>query len=199
MRNNRSVGKAIAGAVCALMATAGAVVWAAVPPAITATSIAHAKLAQGKTGYTRVLGGHFRFETAGGGSSPTGFEQPGNYTRLVFPKRKMYVYFKDGVDRAIQITTWNKAYRTAEGVGPCSTVAELKKAYGSRLKPSKWNTQNGETYVYTMGDLLFAAPDLTHVTAVGLYDSKAPRANKSGGALAFAGFVIQAPDQLPCV
>jgi hypothetical protein len=49
-----------------------------------------------------------------------------------------------------------------------------------------------------MGDLLFAAADLTHVTAVGLYDSKDPGANKAGGALPFAGFVIQAPDQVAC-
>ena len=116
----------------------------------------------------------------------------------MFPKRKINVYFKDGVDSAIQITTWNKAYKTAAGIGPCSSVAELKKAYGSKLKRSKWSTQNGQTYVYTMGDLLFAASDLTHVTAVGLYDSKDPGANKEGGALPFAGFVIQAPDQVPC-
>ena len=49
-----------------------------------------------------------------------------------------------------------------------------------------------------MGDRLFAAADLVHVTAVGLYDSKAPGANKAGGALPFAGFIIQAPDQTPC-
>jgi hypothetical protein len=168
-------------------------------PSITVTSIAHAKLALGKSTYARVLGAPFRYQAAGGGESgQPGFQQPANYTRLVFARRKIDVYFKDGVDRAIQITTWNRTYRTAEGIGPCSTVAELKKAYGSRLKRSKWNTQNDQTYVYTVGDLLFAAADLTHVTAIGLYDSHAPGANREGGALPYAGFVIQAPDQLPC-
>jgi hypothetical protein len=36
-----------------------------------------------------------------------------------------------------------------------------------------------------------------NVTAVGLYDSKAPDANRNGGSLAYAGYVIQA-DQVSC-
>jgi hypothetical protein len=186
-------------AVIAAVALPAAGAETAAPPVITATSLAHAKLALGKSAYARLLGAPFRYQAAGGGESgEPGFQQPANYTRLVFAKRKMHVYFKDGVDRAIQITTWNKAYRTAEGIGPCSTVAELKRAYGNKLKRSKWSTQNGQTYVYTMGDLLFAAADVAHVTAVGLYDSHAPGANEEGGTLPYAGFVIQAPDQIPC-
>ena len=96
------------------------------------------------------------------------------------------------------VTTWNRAYRTAAGIGPCSTVAQLKKAYGSKLKPSAFNTQHGSVYVYTLGDLLFAAADLETVNAVGLYDSKAPDARRKGGSLAYAGFVIQPPDQVSC-
>ncbi len=161
--------------------------------AITPHTIAGAKLGKGAAAYKTMLGSRVHLD-----QPPNGFTDPDSYTRLVFPKRKMYVYFKDGIDRATIITTWNKAYKTAAGIGPCSTVAELKQAYGSKLKPSKWSTQNGNTYVYTMGDLLFAAADLTQVTAVGLYDSKAPRANKEGGALPFAGFIVQAPDQTPC-
>jgi hypothetical protein len=169
------------------------------PPAITATSIAGAKLASAKLSNTRLLGAPFRYQAAGQKEIPTGFQHPDNYTRLVFAKRKMNIYFKDGVDKAIQITTWNKAYKTAAGIGPCSTVVALKKAYGRKLKPSKWSTQNGQTFVYTMGDLLFAATDFTHVTAVGLYDSKAPGANEEGGTLPYAGYVIQEPNQVPCV
>ncbi len=180
----------IAGCVASLALIAVA---SAAAVAIGPHTIAGAKLGKGAAAYKAMLGAKVRLETP-----PTGFHDPDNYTRLVFPKRKINVYFKDGVDSAIQITTWNKAYKTAAGIGPCSSVAELKKAYGSKLKRSKWSTQNGQTYVYTMGDLLFAASDLTHVTAVGLYDSKDPGANKEGGALPFAGFVIQAPDQVPC-
>jgi hypothetical protein len=161
--------------------------------AIGPRTIVGAKLGRSATAYKQLLGSSVHLDTP-----PKGFTDPENYTRLVFPKRKMYVYFKDDIDKAVIITTWNKAYKTAAGIGPCSTVAELKQAYGSKLKPSKWSTQNGNTYVYTMGDRLFAAADLVHVTAVGLYDSKAPGANKSGGALPYAGFIIQAPDQTPC-
>ena len=60
-----------------------------------------------------------------------------NYSRLVFTKRKVEVYFKGTVDKGVEITTWNKAYKTAAGVGPCSTVAKLKAAYGNKLKPFK--------------------------------------------------------------
>jgi hypothetical protein len=197
----RTLGTATVGVVLGLAAVVLPPAWAAtaVQPAITATAIAHSKLALGKTAYTRALGAPFRYQGARGGDvSEPGFQQPSNYTRLVFAGRKMNIYFKDGVDHAIQITTWNKSYRTAEGIGPCSTVVALKKAYGSKLKPSKWSTQNGQTFVYTMGDLLFAASDGIHVTAVGLYDSHAPGANKEGGALPYAGFVIQAPNQVPC-
>jgi hypothetical protein len=197
----RTLGKATVGITLGVAAVVLPSAWAATTAAsaITSTSIAHAKLALGKTASTRMLGAPFRYQAAGGGEAgEPGFQQPANYTRLVFAKRKINIYFKDGVDHAIQITTWNKAYRTAEGVGPCSTVVALKKAYGSKLKPSKWSTQNGQTYVYTMGDLLFAVTDGTHVTAVGLYDSHAPGANKEGGTLPYAGFVIQEPNQVPC-
>ena len=176
----------IAGLSCVTAASAATVT-------IAPHAIAGAKLGKGALVYKQVLGSRARLETP-----PNGFTDPDNFTRLVFPKRKMNVYFRDGVDRAVLITTWNKAYKTAAGIGPCSTVEELKQAYGSKLVPSKFSTQNGNTYVYTMGDRLFATADLVHVTAIGLYDSTAPGANKNGGALPYAGFIIQAPDQIPC-
>ena len=186
MKRNYFIAVCIAGLSFVTAASAATVT-------ITPHAIAGAKLGKGALVYKQVLGSRTRLETP-----PNGFTDPDNFTRLVFPKRKMNVYFKDGVDRAVIITTWNKAYRTAAGIGPCSTVEELKQAYGSKLVPSKWNTQNGNTYVYTMGDRLFAAADLVHVTAIGLYDSKAPGANKNGGVLPYAGFILQAPDQTPC-
>jgi hypothetical protein len=125
------------------------------------------------------------------------FSAPG-YPVLIFHERKLSVYFDGKKPRAVIVTTWNPAYRTAAGIGPCSTIDDAKRAYGAALRPSRWNTQHGAVYVYTMGDLLFADADLRTVTAVGLYDSKAPGAQAKGGALAYAGFVLQPPDQVSC-
>ena len=187
--------KSILSGTVAAALTASALAGAAAPPAITSTSIAGATRGLTVAAYKRLLGGPNRLEVAKKGSL-TGFQDPEGWTRLVFPQRKLQVYF-DGRPRSVLVTTWNKEYKTAVGIGPCSTVAQLKRAYGSRIRPSKFNTQHGKVYVYTMGDLLFAAADLTQVTAVGLYDSKAPDANRNGGSLAYAGFVIQA-DQVSC-
>ena len=34
------------------------------------------------------------------------------------------------------MTTWNRNFRTAAGIGPCSTIAEMKQAYGEAVQPS---------------------------------------------------------------
>jgi hypothetical protein len=98
----------------------------------------------------------------------------------------MEVYFKGDVDQAVEITTWNKAFRTARGVGPCTTVKRLKRAYGRKLKPSKQNIIGGRVYGYTLGKhLYFAAGDARHVTAVALYARPLP----GGKALGYAAYV----------
>jgi len=183
---------------------------AASAPAITLTSIAGAKLGLGKAAYRKLLGTQVRFQAAGGGAiTDPGFQLPGNYTRLVFSKRKMDVYFQGGVDHAIQITTWNKAYRTAAGVGPCSTASQLKQAYGARLKPNPGNTDpsSGVVFSYLVGrSLIFELSDEKHpgtpssfVTSVALYDGSRPGWNKPSGPLYVASFVASAPDQVSCV
>lgn len=192
----------------ALAAVALPVAWATAggPPKITATSIGGAKLGLAKTDYKRLLGTPVRFEAAGGGDmTEPGFQQPADYSRLVFGKRKMDVYFQ-GSDEAIQITTWNKAYRTKEGVGPCSSIAKLKAAYGSRLKPNPANTDpnSGVVFSYIVGrSLIFelssnGGQPAKFVTAVALYDGSRPGWNKPSGPLYFASFVASAPDQVPC-
>jgi hypothetical protein len=162
----------------------------ATAPAVTPTTIAGVRLGLTAASYEKLLGAHHVENAKGGDLSSPGFQQPDGWSRVVFPQRRMNVYFNGGKN-AILITTWNKSYRTAAGVGPCSTVAQLKKAYGPRLKPSPNATQNGTVYVYTMGKLLFADEDQSTVTAVGLYD---PRHK----ALGYASFVIQPPDQTSC-
>jgi hypothetical protein len=89
------------------------------------------------------------------------------------------------------IDAWNKAYRTAAGVGPCTSIARLKAAYGERLKPAKWNTQHGKVFAYTLGShLLFAANGAPvparHVTSVVLY-SGGPGQERYAGYLAISG------------
>src|SRR5229473_1184931 len=67
---------------------------AATKPAIMPTSIAGAKLGLGANAYKALLGKPYRFEAAKGGDFKLpGFQQPSNYTRIVFPKRKTDVYF----------------------------------------------------------------------------------------------------------
>ena len=101
----------------------------------------------------------------------------------------------------------DSSYRTKAGVGPCSTIDQLKAAYGTALKPSPFNTIDGKVYAYMVGaNLLFAAdgrpphPAAT-VTAVALYDGNGPRDDGTGvavrgGTLPFAGYV--ALNETPC-
>ena len=137
-----------------------------VPAALAATaasiqpaSIAGAKLGLSATAYKQLLGTPVRKDVL-----------ENNYSRLVFTKRKVEVYFKGKVDKGVEITTWNKTYKTVAGIGPCSTVAQLKAGYGTKLKTFK---QGGKAYAYTLGKLIFAANDLKHVTAVGLGSGQA--------------------------
>ena len=173
-------------------------------PAITPTSIAGAKLGLGKVAYRKLLGTPVRFQAAGGGAiTDPGFQLPQDYTRLVFSNRKMDVYFQGGVDHAIQITTWNKAYRTAEGVGPCSTFARVKAAYGSRLKPDPGNPSGsfivGRSLIFQLDNGAGSVvSDATRVNAVSLYDGTKPGWNKPGGPLYVASFVGDGPDQVSC-
>ena len=57
----------------------------------------------------------------------------------------------------MEITTWNKDFRTAAGVGPCSSIADLKSAYGNALSRRRTNTIDGKVYAYMVGHLIFGA------------------------------------------
>ena len=163
-------------------------------PAITETSIADAKLGLRQTGYEQLFGAPWRKRL---------LENSG-HTKVTFPNQKVAVYFKGLTDTAVEVTTWNRTFKTAEGVGPCTSVAQLKKAYGSRLKPSLRNTLGGKVYAYLVGkSLIFATPGpdpspgpSKYVTAVALYYGDAPAANEQNGALPFAAFI--AMSETPC-
>ena len=89
------------------------------PPAITQTAIAGAKLGLTADAYKLRFGG-WRAAT---------LTEP-NFPSFSFEDPKVAVYFPPGGERAHIITTWNKDNRTARGVGPCSSLDELKDAYG---------------------------------------------------------------------
>jgi hypothetical protein len=162
-------------------AVAVATTWAA-SPAITETSIASARLGQTAAAYKALFGGH-----------PTRADAGNDLSMLSFAKRKVNVYL-DGAGKAVIITTWNRSYKTDRGVGPCSTIAELKKAYGSSVHPDHFGTIGTTYFSYDVGkNLVFAAPGPAgspskFVTAIGLFNGNAPHANENGGARPVAGY-----------
>ncbi len=152
------------------------------PPSISQDAIAGAKLGLAADAYKRRFGG-WRPQTL----------TVTNYPSLAFQDPRVAVYFPPHGKRAIIITTWNRNYRTAKGVGPCSTLADLQRAYGAGVKPSEWSTAKTGVYAYTVGkNLLFAVrPDTKVVATVALYDGGAPRANAHGGTQSYANYVAQ--------
>jgi serine/threonine-protein kinase len=168
--------------------------------AITQSSIAGVRLGLDHAKVRKLFADTSRAETPAGGT-------PGHagtdYPRLFFGGQKVGAYFADsGPDRVIIATTWNKAFKTDRGIGPCSTIAELKKAYGAELIPDPYATNprpdgNGSMVsTYMVGrNLLFSASDgqtypATYVTAIALYDGSAPHAQENNGANPFASFVL---------
>jgi hypothetical protein len=163
------------------------------PPAITQTSIAGAPLGLSVAGYTKILGTPDLRVTQP--QEVKGFPST-EYPTLVFLRQKVAVYFPDGFDAPAKIiTTWNSNYKTDHGIGPCSTIADLKKAYGPGVRPDHWGTQGKKHWMYDVGrNLLFAASGPTripskYVSAVGLFDGSLPGADVGRGARPFAGFV----------
>jgi hypothetical protein len=151
-------------------------------PTIKQTSIAGAKLGLRAKAYKKLFGKPVRKDV---------LRFPKDWTRLVFTKRRISVYLNPK-GRAVIVTTWNKKDRTAEGIGPCSSIEEAKATYGSRFQPTESGTigdhdfdpSNDRTYSYTVGKLMFAATGRDpvpgpskHVTAVGLYKGAQAMAN----------------------
>lgn len=146
-------GRAFAAVACsALVITAS--VSAAGAASILSSSIVGAKLGGSHIAYERALGKPFRRDNLEGG-----------FSKLVFTKRKLEVYFKGARDAGIAVATWNRAYRTAEGVGPCSSVQKLKAAYGAKLRPFHFL---GRLVAYRLGQLVFTVENSKSVGVVAL-------------------------------
>jgi hypothetical protein len=87
------------------------------------------------------------------------------YDRLVSTRQKVEAYFRAGAKGVVVVTTWNRTLKTDEQIGPCSTVAALKKTYRARLQPFR---QGGKVIAYRLGNLIFTAEDGKHVGVVAL-------------------------------
>jgi len=124
---------------------------------ITPTQIAGAKLGDSNLLLERMWGAGFQKLT---------MQEPPNYSILTQRNRNLGAFFIGTDDHAVEITTSNKADRTAEGIGPCSTVQELRKAYGKRLKPSPNNTHKGVVYAWLLGEHMTFAMNFPRPTAV---------------------------------
>ncbi len=152
---------AAAGTTAGLLLTRGSP--DTLPLTISPTSIAGARL--GDSNFT--LGRMWN------GGQKLAMQEPPDYSVLRQSTRNVSAYFIGTTDKTVEIVTWNSRDRTAEGIGPCSTVEELKRAYGNRLKASPNNTHNGVVSGWLLGSRLFFAmgPTPEIVNAVALYSN----------------------------
>jgi len=144
---------------------------------ITPTSIAGARLGDSNVMLQRLWG-------RVGASSTLDFPQ--DYSLLSYRARALTAFFVGSSVKTVEITTSNSADRTAEGIGPCSSLAALEKAYGARLKPNPHMTHRdpkagtivygwmlGKHLMFIMGPAPAsnAAVRPTTVETVALYDN----------------------------
>lgn len=87
------------------------------------------------------------------------------YLRLVSGNQRVEVYFQKGSPGVVAVTTWNRQLKTDRQVGPCTSVAALKRAYGARLKPF---TRAKRIVAYRMGNLIFTVAPGRKVGVVAL-------------------------------
>ena len=195
-RRRRRLVLAGAGAAIAATVASLAVVYVHAPravsppsaaaPQITQTSIDGARLGFRAAAYERLLTPR--------GLSP-GFgrakDLDSGYTSIWFGRGKVAVYFPPGSTRATIITTWNRLYRTAAGIGPCSTIGEMKRAYGDAVQPTWAGTSPDGKVVWSwaVGDnLVFNSEDHRTITAVALYRGD-PAHTKGNSPQAWANYI----------
>jgi serine/threonine-protein kinase len=168
-----------AAAIGAVFALRGGTVGAHPRPEITETAIAGATLGH-TAGYYKQHFGGYRSQTVA----------QVNYPSLDFQQPSVAVYFPASGKPAHIITTWNRSYRTAAGIGPCSTLVEAEAAYADRWKPSPDGVGSGDhATAYAVGNnLIFETQDGRTISAVGLYEGD-PHDTGPGGPQSYANFV----------
>lgn len=75
------------------------------------------------------------------------------------------VYLRSVSRRIAAIVVTDRRWRTVAGVGPCSSLAALRRAYPRKLVPIR---QSGGVVAYRLGSLFFAVDDGPRVSAVQL-------------------------------
>jgi len=140
---------------------------------ITQTSVKGASLGQTKAYYRARYGAPGRLDRLQDGLE-----------RLAFPALRIEIYFRPKQSaRAVGILTWSPNLKTVHGVGPCSTLAALKNAYGNRLPRVQFA---GKIVAYRLGKLSFITEGRARVLVVQL------SAKTKGGLDEFAG--LNAPE-----
>jgi tRNA A-37 threonylcarbamoyl transferase component Bud32 len=111
------------------------------------------------------------------------------FPSLAFQQRQVAVYFPARKQPAHIVTTWSRDARTDRGIGPCSTIQELKRAYGDEAEPTWAGHNKSGQYSYAVGDnLLFVTQDLKTIAAVVLYRGN-PRRTRAWSPRSFANDV----------
>jgi tRNA A-37 threonylcarbamoyl transferase component Bud32 len=139
-----------------VVATAGVLAAAAAATAVALLTGGHASrvtITPTSIGGAYLGDSNLLVRTLWGGGQKLLTDTPGTYVEVRQRKRNLAAYFIGTTDRAVELTTWNRADRTAEGIGPCSTLADLRRVYGKRLKPNPHNTDphTGTVYGWTVG------------------------------------------------
>ena len=159
-------------------------------PAITQTSIAGVELGRPQAFYTQRFGGYKQITLTEVSPPIPGF---------TFGRFQVGVYFRADPERADIITTWNRQHRTAAGIGPCSTIDEMKRAYGESVQPNPHGVStDGKTVPqWVVGpNLMFAANDRGTISAVALYRGLLPSTARNPRR-GWAGFVADV--ETPCL
>ena len=135
----------------------------ALPVTVTPSNIRGVKLGDSNALVSQTWGGGQKFTT----------DTPANYTVLQDGNRRLGAYFLGATDRTVELTTSNSHDRTADGVGPCSTLSDLKRVYGPRLKANPHMSHGKDVFGWLVGKhLMFTmGQDQRTVTTVAIYSN----------------------------